>query len=454
MVPRIRIIDDQPGQPLGAHVKEILGREDRYSGGLQGPFLDGTEALDPHVDLTICILPASKERARQFVAKLRRNVPRTPLLPIIQGANLNPMAAELLPGTADFLCTPLQEAELLARVRCLLAGSREQECASVHTKAAEGVKVPEYIGEDPAFVNVKRKIPLLARCEVPVLLVGETGTGKEICARALHYSSRRSGKPFLPVNCGAIPLDLFESELFGHRKGAFTGAWTAQPGLITEAEGGTLFLDEIETLSPGAQAKLLRFLDDQTYHPLGSPRPRQADVWILASTNVDLIPKVRTGTFREDLYYRLAVMTLSLPPLRDRRVDIPLLVAHFWTRYAKQRGGRVGHLSPRAMGVLCQYSWPGNVRELKNVIQQVVMLSDAHTIEPEDLPILHLPASGESRPISFKRERAQVIEQFEKTYITKLLRMHQGNVTRAAQAAHMERRAFGRLIKRYQIAKQ
>jgi DNA-binding NtrC family response regulator len=330
----------------------------------------------------------------------------------------------------------------------------QQKRGKVNESLAEPFVLAQLVGEDPAFMEVKRKIPLMARCEAPVLLSGETGTGKEVCARALHYASRRAGKPFLPVNCGAIPVELFESELFGHEKGAFTSAWTAQPGLIAEAEGGTLFLDEIETLSLGTQVKLLRFLQDQTYHTLGSPRPRQADVWILAATNAELTRKVRDGTFREDLFYRLAVMTLTLPPLRERRADIPLLAARFWARYADQRRGEKQQLSPRALEALCHYAWPGNIRELENVIQQVAMLADAQTIEPEDLPIPFSPPSSASRDNPFKQAKAQVIEQFEKAYLTELLRVHQGNVTQAARAAQTERRAFGRLIKKHHIAKR
>ncbi len=329
----------------------------------------------------------------------------------------------------------------------------QQKRGKVNESLTEPFALAQLVGEDPAFMAVKRKIPLVARCEAPVLITGETGTGKELCARALHYASRRRGKPFLPVNCGAIPVELFENELFGHQKGAFTNAWIAQPGLIAEAEGGTLFLDEIETLSLGTQVKLLRFLQDQTYHALGSPKPRQADVWILAATNAELTHKVRDGTFREDLFYRLAVLTLTLPPLRERRADIPLLAARFWARYAEAWGEK-RQLSPRALEALCHYAWPGNIRELENVIQQVAMLTDAQTIEPEDLPIPLSPSSSASRDNSFKHAKAQVIEQFEKAYLTELLRVHKGNVTYAARVAQTERRAFGRLIKKYHIAKR
>jgi two-component system response regulator GlrR len=249
-------------------------------------------------------------------------------------------------------------------------------------------------------------------------------------------------------------VELFESELFGHQRGAFTGASATQTGLIEEAEGGTLFLDEIDSLSPAAQVKLLRFIENHTYHSLGSARERLADVWIIAATNHDLKEAIRHGTFREDLYYRLAVMNLSLPALRDRGADIPLLVNHLWSRYADQHESEARQLSPRAMEALHQYSWPGNVRELENVIQQLLVLSDVEIIEPEDLPIPVPVSLGASQALSFNQARAQVIANFEKAYVTELLQNNHGNVSHAAKAAKKKRRSFGRLIKKYQLEKR
>jgi DNA-binding NtrC family response regulator len=293
----------------------------------------------------------------------------------------------------------------------------------------------------------------VARHAAPVLLTGETGTGKELCAHAIHYLSPRAGKPFLPVNCGAIPVELFESEFFGHQRGAFTGASVAQPGLVKEAEGGTLFLDEIESLSLSAQVKLLRFIENHTYYSLGSAKPRPADVRIIAATNIELREKIRQGAFRDDLFYRLAVMNLHLPPLRQRRGDIPLLVSHFWSRYKEQYDGIERRLSPRAMEALCEYSWPGNVRELENVIQQLAVLSDAQTIEPADLPITVPVSIKPTSDLSFNQARAQIIASFEKTYLEQLLRFNHGNISRAAKEAKKDRRTFSRLIKKYQLGR-
>jgi two-component system response regulator GlrR len=452
--PRIIILTDQHGQQVGDQLQATLQREGGYQvGRREGPLSNGTEVMEPRPDLIIAVLPAARERAEHLLATLRAQAACPPLVPVLRAEDLHQWLDGLLHWATDFLVTPLREAEVHARIRRLLAWSNVPARDMDNRRGTDTVGLAHLVGESPAFVVLKRKLPLLAQCEAPVLLTGETDTGKGLCARALHYLSRRAGKPFLPVNCGAIPVELFERELFGHQKGAFTSAWAAQPGLVAEAEGGTLFLDEIATLSLGAQAKLLRFLEDQTYHTLGSPQPRQADVWIIAATNVELIQKVRDGTFREDLFYRLAVMTLTLPPLRERRADIPCLVAHVWARYADQQRATPKQLSPKALEALCGYAWPGNMRELENVIRQVIVLTDAQCIEPADLPISLLPPSQDARGGSLKQAKAQVIAQFEQAYIAELLRVHQGNVTQAALEAQTERRVFGRLVKKYQLAK-
>ena len=349
----------------------------------------------------------------------------------------------------DFLFTPFDKNELLFRVRRLIEKGHRH--ATVQ-EAAQACALAQLIGEDPKFVSLKRRIPVVARFDSTVLLTGETGTGKERFARALHYSSPRAAKPFLPVNCGAIPLDLFESELYGHRRGAFTGSIDGQTGLIAEAEGGTLFLDEVETLSLASQVKLLRFLQDQVYYPVGSAKPKQANVWILASTNIELPLKIQDGTFREDLYYRLAVIGLALPPLRQRPGDISLLASHFWKIYSA-RAGRQGELPPNVLAALSRHNWPGNVRELQNVVQQLAV-SESELLQPRDLTIPHAEHLADSEPTSFAQRKASVIADFEKRYLTELLRTHQGNVTHAALEAGKDRRALGRLIKKHRIARQ
>lgn len=448
--PHIIILDTEQGHPLGTQVQELLGGESRYQVELRArPLADGCTGGQPVPQLLIPVLPESTTRAAPLLASCHTAAAHVPVLPVVRAAQLTTLLDRLGRGLIDFLIPPFHAAEVRARVQRCLAGWRTR------TRAPSPVAEPDalrgLIGEDPAFVQVKRQLPRLAQLEAPVLLTGETGTGKELCARALHYLSRRAARPFLPVNCGALPEALFTRELFGHQKGAFTGAEAAQSGLVAEAEGGTLFLDEIETLSLHGQAMFLRFLQDQTYYVLGSPRPRQADVWIIAATNVELAHKVKDGTFRADLFYRLAVMPLVLPPLRERPMDIPPLVASLGAQYAAQYGREVPSWSPEAMAALCQYAWLGNVRELANVIQQALFASDGPTIELAALPIPKPPLVPPTNGMSMQQAKAQVIAQFERTYLTELLRAHQGNVSRAAQAAQKERRTFRRLLQKYQI---
>ncbi len=281
-----------------------------------------------------------------------------------------------------------------------------------------------------------------------MLITGATGTGKELCARAIHYLSPRAGQPFVPVNCGAIPVELVENELFGHERGAYTGAAHAQHGLIHEARGGTLFLDEIDCLPLMAQTKLLRFLQDHEYRPLGSARVRRADVRVIAASNVDLEEAVREGRVRRDLYYRLNIIQLVLPPLRERREDIPLLARHFLAEYAAEFDRPAADISPDAMQALVSYDWPGNVRELEHTIERAVMLCGAEVLGGGDIV---LPGRGGAADESFRQAKARVVADFEKSYVEHLLVSHEGNISGAARAAHKNRRAFWQLIRKHRI---
>jgi DNA-binding NtrC family response regulator len=308
------------------------------------------------------------------------------------------------------------------------------------------------IGQADCFVREVGKIPLFAHAEATVLITGETGTGKELFARAIHYHSGRNGKPFVPVNCSALPDQLFENEMFGHIRGAFTHAISHQQGLVAEAEGGTLFLDEIDTLSPSAQTKLLRFLQDRQYRPLGSAKTLIADVRIITATNADLTSHVRERLFREDLYYRLNILSLSIPPLRDRLTDIPSLVAHFMGQYGRRANGKPTTVSPGALRKLMLYPWPGNVRELEGVIQRGVVLSSSAMLDGEHLELPAAKASNEVHHISSLQEaKASAVRDFERAYLVKLLAASKGNVTHAAKAAGKERRAFQRLIEKHKL---
>lgn len=315
------------------------------------------------------------------------------------------------------------------------------------------------IGASRCFLQVKGKIPLLSRSKSTVLISGETGTGKELFARAIHYSSERSGKPFVPVNCAALPDHLVENELFGHSKGAFTGALVEKHGLFHEADGGTLFLDEINSLNMAAQSKLLRVLQDQEFRPLGSTKSRSVDVKIVAATNTDLRYLVEARQFREDLFYRLNVLSVVLPSLRNRKEDIAELARHFAMRAAEEFGKDMVRISPDAIGILVNYDWPGNVRELQGVVHRAVAMAMTDVIEPMDLD---LPVQEGIRqattavrdmvvaePGGFQAMKAKVVDEFERTYLSQILSAHQGNVSKAARAAQKERRAFQRLLQKH-----
>ena len=385
------------------------------------------------------------------MGSLRTTLQQAPILGLFCATQRTPgeVVHSLLNGLDDFLTCPFREIDLLPRIQRLLQRKRGEGVPTQQTAMAEQFRVDSLVGESECFLRVVEKIPLLAHTDATVLITGETGTGKELFARAIHYHGRRQGKPFIPVNCGALPDQLLENELFGHAKGAFTHAFSPQPGLVAEAEGGTLFLDEIETLSASAQTKLLRFLQDREYRPLGSPKSKVADVRIIAATNADLRQLIIEKHFREDLYYRLHVLTLSVPPLRERLDDIPLLAAHFASRYGRQQGRGTLRLSSSALQKLLAYPWPGNVRELEGVIQQAMILNPAQTLRPEDIN-LPIPSRREGADGGTLREaKASAVRAFERAYLTKLLTAAHGNITRAAEAAGKERRTFQRLLQKY-----
>ena len=372
-----------------------------------------------------------------------------PLVVVVDEGELDEMFAWVRQIAADFLTKPLKEIDVLPRVWRLIGQSSESDRLVIRLKKQLGLR--QLIGESEVFLAEIEKIPLVAKYDASILITGETGTGKELCARAIHYLSPRAGQSFLPVNCGAIPGELVENELFGHTSGAYTGAKTARPGLIHEANGGTLFLDEIDCLPLMAQVKLLRFLQEKEYRPLGSTKTSKADLRVIAATNVNCEAAVKEGKLRHDLYYRLNVIPLCLPTLRHRREDIPLLANHFLIKYAREFHKQVIGFSPDAIRKLIFYDWPGNVRELEHVIMGAVLLSVQSTVCAANIAI-----SGEASPTpeSFQQTKNRMVEQFERTYIKGLLLSCHGNISGAAKAAQKNRRAFWELIRKHHISVQ
>ena len=308
------------------------------------------------------------------------------------------------------------------------------------------------LGHDPLFIEQINRIPRIAKCDISVLITGETGTGKELVARAIHYLSHRAGKAFVPLNCGAIPMDLAENELFGHVQGAYTNAAFASPGVVCEADGGTLFLDELDSMPPMVQVKLLRFLQEKQYRPLGSVAIHSANVRVIAACNSDLHEALQSGKLREDLYYRINVATIHLPALRHRGGDIPLLAHAFLKRYADEFGKEVTEFSQTALQILMLHDWPGNVRELENAVERAVIASEKQTIQPDDISLSE-PKRCRDLQRPFNELKHELIDEFERSYVSGVLASAGGNITKAAQIANKNRRAFVELIRRCGIDK-
>ena len=316
----------------------------------------------------------------------------------------------------------------------------------------------DLLGSSPAFVETLRLIERVASVDATVLIQGETGTGKELAARALHYLSARRDFAFVPVNCGSLPDNLLESELFGHERGAFTDAKRASRGLIAQAEGGTLFLDEVEAMSPRGQVVLLRFLQDHHYRPVGGTAQRNANLRIAAASNVDLGELVRRNQFRSDLLFRFSVLKVTMPPLRDRDDDVVMLAQHFLDRYATQYSRARKRLHPEAIARLRAGPWPGNVREIENLMLREFLLTEGDKIElrsvnPANAGPDDVPAGPEfNLDLAFKPAKAQAVASFEKTYLTNLLKRTSGNISLAARLSNKDRSALNKLVKKHGLA--
>ncbi len=399
-------------------------------------------------DLLLLILSRDcKQRAGEMLRFLKTKLGLSTVVAVSEAEDPQEMFTLLHEGANEFITVPIDSINVLPRVWRLLENSSTDRQVQREFRTTVGMR--QMIGRSDKWLEQTSKIPLIARCDANVLITGDTGTGKELCARAIHYLSLRASAPFVPVNCGAIPENLIENELFGHAKGAFTDAGATEVGLLGEADGGTLFLDEIDSVTPTAQVKLLRFIQEKEYRPLGSSKTRQADVRLVAATNVKLESAMRNGTFRRDLYYRLNVVNLSLPPLRERPEDVSLLARHFLMKHALALKRPIRDFTPAAMKLLESYDWPGNVRELEHIVERAAVFTDTELIDCSYLSLP--PASSPAGPESFQHAKARTIAQFEKSYIEKLLIDCDGNISKAARTAQKNRRAFWELMRKHQI---
>jgi two-component system response regulator AtoC len=359
-------------------------------------------------------------------------------------------------GAYDYLEKPF-DPDAAGRVVAAAAVHKRQRDAALALRAGEGTSAfHAIIGKSARMLEVYRLLEQAAALDITVLLGGETGTGKELAARAVHYHSARKERRFVPVNCGALPPDLVESELFGHARGAFTGAATAKAGLFEEADGGTIFLDEVGELPLATQVKLNRALQEREIRRVGDTAAVRVDVRVIAATHRDLRAEVAGGRFREDLFYRLHVFPVRLPALRERLEDVPLLAAHFLEKHARAFRRAVTGFEPDALGILAGYAWPGNVRELENAIERAVAVARGERIAAADLPAELSAADAAASPagaalttLPFREAVDEVRDRASREYLVALLREVGGNVTKAAERAGMERESLHRLLKRY-----
>ncbi|HUV29476.1 MAG TPA: sigma-54 dependent transcriptional regulator [Acidobacteriota bacterium] len=436
---RVLVVDDAPD------TLEVL-RRNLHSRGYKVFTAPGVEEAvsileTASIDLVVTDFKMPRLSGLDLVRHVRENYKDTEVMMITGHASVNGAVAAVKSGADDYLAKPFTDTELFSAVERALDKLHSRRAARFGSdkKASRSHGI---LGESEALQNVFRAIGKAASTPVTVLITGESGTGKELVARAIHYNSNRVSAPFVPVNCGGIPEGLLESELFGHVKGAFTGATDSRAGFFQTADGGTIFLDEISETSLAMQVKLLRVLQDKQVRMVGDNRSRQVNVRIVAATNKDLQTLVAKESFREDLYFRLSVITITVPPLRERGNDVLLLAHDFAIRVAKELEKPPLRFSDDALQALKNYYWPGNVRELENIIQRLSVMTDGDVIDVPDLPSLMRTTTP--RPASFNR----TLQNVEQEYISNVLTSVGGNKTRAAEILGIDRKTLREKLKR------
>jgi DNA-binding NtrC family response regulator len=406
------------------------------------------------VDVVVSDLVMPRIGGLELLREVRARHPDVPVIMITAHGTVDTAVEAMKAGAFDYIAKPFEQEELK---KVIAKASRARELEQVHVHPGEGER-PPLVGQSPAMRSVYELIAKVADSPSTVLITGESGTGKELVAQALHRGSARRDQPLIKVNCAAIPKDLVESELFGYEKGAFTGAVGSKPGRFELADGGTLFLDEIGEIPVEMQVKLLRALQESEFERVGGIKTLQVDVRLIAATNRDLKALIAEGRFREDLYYRLAVVPVALPPLRERKEDIPALVQHFIEKYDRRLGKRVERADDEALEVLMRYAWPGNIRELENLMERSVLFADGPVIGADALPdgLRERPA-GAPVPIaavgplgaiasptgaSMKEIVRQAQAELERELIARALEETGGNVTRAAKRLQISRKSL------------
>lgn len=453
---RILVVDDE--YDLATSCQRLLqGRG--YETHLAG---DGHEALeciaqhDPQLVITDFKMP--RMDGMELLQTIKRDYPEIQVLMMTAFSTIEDAVKAMQLGATDFVPKPFTPDHLMVVVEKALAQQvLREENRLLKEQINAQYSFDNIIGKSPAMQQIFTAIEKVSRTDINVLVSGASGTGKELVARSLHVHSPRAKRPFVPINCGALPEHLVESEIFGYEKGAFTGAGRAKTGLLEAAHGGTFFLDEIGELPPALQVKFLRVLQDGKFRRLGSNDEREVDVRLISATNQDLEAMVADGRFREDLFYRINTFAIDIPPLKERPDDIPLLVEHLLERFATASQQQVQGVAPEAMRLLLQHEWKGNVRELEHAIERAVILCSDGMIKLEDLPP-GMQGATEGNPVvaayvdlQFKEAKAQLVEDFERRYIAEVLKECKGNISRAASHSGIDRRSLHRLLLKHQI---
>jgi DNA-binding NtrC family response regulator len=393
----------------------------------------------------------------ELLALIKRNTPGQTVVMMTAHGNIETAVAAMKNGAYDFITKPFDHDALVVRLeKALERSSLLKENLQLRQVCEETHVFEDMVGKSKPMLHIYETIRMVAKTDLTVLITGESGTGKELAARAIHSLSPRKNRSFVPVNCPTLPEQILESELFGYKKGAFTHATQNKIGLFQEAHGGSIFLDEIGDIGPAVQAKLLRVLQEKEIKPLGDTRSISVDVRIIASTNQDLKEKIQKGLFREDLFYRLNVLPLKLPPLGERRSDIPLIANHFLEKHCAKLGKPPKTISPELMAQLLDRRWEGNVREMENIIMRGILFSRAEEIQPRDVGIeesMQTTASPFNTPLPplYRDAKEETLRSFNTQYIGRLLTQRDGNVTQAAQMCGLERQALQQIMRRYGI---
>ena len=389
----------------------------------------------------------------ELLDRLKAMAPELPVIMASAFSDVETSVKAMKLGAYDFVTKPMSLEELEVRVSNALEKAKlSSEVRELRERSSKPLRKGDVIiGTSLPIKALHQQIQMIAKTDVSVAISGESGTGKELVARTLHHFSPRKAQPFIVVNCGAIPENLLENELFGHVKGAYTGANTTHHGLLQRADGGTVFFDEIGELSLAMQVKLLRALQEHAFQMVGGTDTIKVDIRVLSATNKDLDAAKEDGSFRKDLFYRINVLPIKLPPLRERMDDIPLLANHFFNLYREKLNGNLEGLAKSAMEKLCQYSWPGNIRELENRMQQAMVTATGKLIHQEDIWIRAEQKQELDYSRGFKELKREVVCSFEKQYVSEMLRNHGGNISKAARQSGQDRKNFWVLMQKYGI---